>query len=158
MTWALNCFNEWRKARNSLITTGKSSKNDDLIPSIPFQDFNAEQIIWLPNFFLFSYSSPMENRPKAFYLHPIPNFDPSMTTWYCRRPVGIHWIQGFLKEVMHAIGEEGKYTPHSLRATTDTTLYHEKVDEQLIMEQTGHVSNAVRKYKRTSSAQKQEVL
>ena len=47
----------------------------------------------------------------------------------------------------------GFYTNHSLRATCATRLYENNVDEQLIMEQTGNNSNAVRKYKRTNDDQ-----
>jgi integrase len=35
---------------------------------------------------------------------------------------------------------KGRYTNHSLRATTATRLYQAGVEEQLIMERTGHRS------------------
>ena len=45
---------------------------------------------------------------------------------------------------------------HSLRATTTTRLYHSGVDEQLVMERTGHRSlEGVRSYKRTSDTQRE---
>ena len=47
----------------------------------------------------------------------------------------------------------GFYSNHSLRATCATRLYRAGVDEQLIMETTGHRSLAVRRYKRTSEKQ-----
>ena len=47
----------------------------------------------------------------------------------------------------------GFYTNHSLRATCATRLYSAGVDEQLIMERTGHKSNSVRQYKRTNDGQ-----
>lgn len=44
---------------------------------------------------------------------------------------------------------EGKYTNHSLRATSVTRLFDAGVDEQLIMAHTGHSSTSgVRSYKR----------
>ena len=51
---------------------------------------------------------------------------------------------------------QGFRTNHSLRATAATRLYQAGVDEQLIMETTGHRSlEGVRSYKRTSEDQKQ---
>ena len=41
--------------------------------------------------------------------------------------------------------------------TTATRLFNEKVDEQLVMERTGHRSTAVRAYKRTSAKLQQEI-
>lgn len=77
--------------------------------------------------------------------------------WYARRPVGIHTIEKFLSTMTSKMGTKGRFTPHSLRATTATRLYESGFDEQLIQEQTGHSSTAVRSYKRTSSIMKQEV-
>ena len=52
-------------------------------------------------------------------------------------------------------GIEGYKTNHSLRATTTTRLYEKGVDEQQIMERTGHRSlEGVRSYKRTSDRQR----
>ena len=49
-------------------------------------------------------------------------------------------------------------TNHSLRATAATRLYEAGIDEQLVMERTGHRSlEGVRSYKRTSSEQKEVV-
>ena len=54
-----------------------------------------------------------------------------------------------------AAGISGYKTNHSLRATTATRLYQAGVDEQLIMERTGHRSlDGVRSYKRTSDEQR----
>jgi hypothetical protein len=51
----------------------------------------------------------------------------------------------------------GYRTNHSLRATAASRLYDEQVDEQLICEVTGHRSNAVRNYKRTTDTLKRKV-
>jgi hypothetical protein len=50
-------------------------------------------------------------------------------------------------------GFTGNFSNHSLRATAATRLYASGLDEQLISEKTGHRSNAVQAYKRTSEAQ-----
>ena len=48
----------------------------------------------------------------------------------------------------------GHKTNHSLWATTATRLYHAGIDEQLIMERTGHHSiDRVRSYKQTNEEQ-----
>lgn len=58
---------------------------------------------------------------------------------------------------MAEAGFVGHYTNHSLRATTATRLFQHNCPEQLIAEQTGHSSNAIRRYKKASLAQKKEV-
>ena len=53
-------------------------------------------------------------------------------------------------------GIEGYRTNHSLRATATTRLYKAGVDEQLVMECTGHHSvDGVRCYKRTNDKQRE---
>ena len=55
-------------------------------------------------------------------------------------------------------GIKGYKTNHSLRATSATCLYSSGVDEQLVMEQTGHCSTeGIRSYKRTLSEQQEAV-
>ena len=59
-----------------------------------------------------------------------------------------------VKEMCSAAGIKGHKTNHSLRATAATRLFHAGIDEQLIMERTGHHSvDGVRSYKRTSQQQ-----
>ncbi len=53
---------------------------------------------------------------------------------------------------MREAGVEGHFTNHSLRATTATRMFQKGVDEQLIKRVTGHKSDAVRLYKRTSES------
>jgi hypothetical protein len=53
-------------------------------------------------------------------------------------------------------GIDGYKTNHSLRATAATRLYQSGVDEQLVMERTGHRSiEGIRSYKRTSDTQRE---
>ena len=54
-------------------------------------------------------------------------------------------------------GIGSSHTNHSLKATLATRLYHKNVDEQLIMQMTGHKSvDGVWSYKRTEQWQIQE--
>ena len=97
------------------------------------------------------------NRPKnSFYLQPLEK--PTPTCWYSCRPIGHNKLEGTVARLCQLAGIPGYRTNHSLRATTATRLYQAGVDEQLIMERTGHRSlDGVRRYKHTSMPQK-EVL
>ncbi len=59
-----------------------------------------------------------------------------------------------MSRLCKAAGISGLKTNHSLRVTNATQLYASGVDEQLVMERTGHRSvDGVRTYKRTSDDQ-----
>ena len=74
---------------------------------------------------------------------------------------GIRFVHDTLDKAVRRMcslsGIAGFRTNHSLRATTATRLYQAGVDEQLVMEKTGHRSvEGVRSYKRTSEHQQQQ--
>ena len=88
-----------------------------------------------------------EDRPDgALYLKPLAK--PTEQCWYHKIPIGHNSLQQTVCRLCVAAGIEGKFTNHSLRTTNATRLFEAKVDEQLIMQRTGHSSNAVRAYKR----------
>ena len=88
-----------------------------------------------------------EDRPDgALYLKPLAK--PTEQCWYHKIPIWHNSLQQTVRRLCVAAGIEGKFTNHSLRATNATRLFEAKVDEQLIMQRTGHSSNAVRSYKR----------
>ena len=95
------------------------------------------------------------NRPKhAFYLQPLEK--PTPTCWFTCRPIGHNKLEGTVARLCRQAGIPGYHTNHSLRATAATRLYQSGVDEQLVMERTGHRSlDGVRGYKHTSIAQKE---
>ena len=62
-----------------------------------------------------------------------------------------------MKKLTDAAGFVGNFTCHSFRATVASRLFENGIDEQLIQEQTGHSSTAVRRYKRTSDSLKRKV-
>jgi len=68
--------------------------------------------------------------------------------------VGEHTLGNIISTVMAGI--PGRYTNHSTRKTAPTRLYHGKIEEQIIQEQTRHRSLVVRKYKETSDEQLRE--
>ena len=97
------------------------------------------------------------NRPEgAFYLAPLKN--PKENCWYSASPIGRNKLAKAVSNMCKECGIQGFRTNHSLRATAATRLYASGVDEQLVMERTGHRSiEGIRSYKRTSSEQQQAV-
>ena len=95
------------------------------------------------------------NRPKeAFYLQPLEK--PTPTCWFTCRPIGHNKLEGTVARLCRQAGIPGYRTNHSLRATAATRLYQSGIDEQLVMERTGHRSlDGVRGYKHTSTAQRE---
>ena len=93
------------------------------------------------------------DRPKdAFYLKPLNK--PTPTCWYSKQPLGHNKLAQTVGRLCKAAGIQGYKTNHSLRVATATRLYKSGVDEQLVMERTGHRSvEGVRTYKRTSDEQ-----
>ena len=74
--------------------------------------------------------------------------------WFTSRPVGVNTLQKFLKIMFSNAGLDSGHSNHSLKATLASRLYHSNVDEQVIMQMTGHRSiDGVRSYKRTESWQ-----
>lgn len=95
-------------------------------------------------------------KDDAFYLSPIPNA--AGKVWYKRTPIGVNTLATTVKRLCEKAGISGYKTNHSLRVTTATRLFKEGVDEQLIMERTGHRStDGVRSYKRSCMEQQETV-
>ncbi|ESO92067.1 hypothetical protein LOTGIDRAFT_163071 [Lottia gigantea] len=90
-----------------------------------------------------------------FYFNPMINY--SQNKWFSRLTVGHNSLQMTIKRLCKSAGIPGSKTNHSLRATAATRLFQANVEEQLICEVTGHRSEAVRAYKRSSDDQKENV-
>ena len=92
-----------------------------------------------------------ENRPEAFYLQPLGRVGAEDRCWFARQAVGHNTLKCICQEMCKSakLQDPPRFMNHSLRRTVATRLYEFK---QLITEVTGHRSNAVRKYKRTSAA------
>ena len=92
----------------------------------------------------------------AFYLKPLKN--PRGACWYASQPIGCDKLNGTIARICKAAGIQVFKTNHSLRATAATRLYRASIDEQIIMETTGHRSlDSVRSYKHTSAQQKESI-
>ena len=79
--------------------------------------------------------------------------------WYKDKAIGINTISSTVKRLVFSVGLQGYYTNHSLRHTCASFLYNdtENVPEQVIAEQTGHRSLAIRNYKHTKQDLKRKV-
>ncbi len=76
---------------------------------------------------------------------PMPN------VWYSDNQVGQNTLQKIVKSLCDKAGLSGeKFCNHSLRVTCATRMYQAGVDEQVIQQFTGHSSEVVCKYKKTS--------
>ena len=82
---------------------------------------------------------------------------PRGTVWFTTQQLGRHKLSPVVSKLCKEAGIVGYRTNHSLRASAVTKMYDNEVDEQLICEVTGHRSNAVRGYKRTSDKLKRKV-
>ena len=106
------------------------------------------------------YEKYMAHRPihlnlDDFYLHPLANV--CGNNWYSSQPIGHNTLSKVVSSLAEEAGLKGNYSNHPLRATAASHFDNANVDEQLISEVTGHRSNAVRGYKRTSNDQLKSV-
>jgi len=107
-------------------------------------------------FKLYKSLCPPEPKRNAFYLKPLKKT--SRDRWFSADPVGHNVLSKTVSRLCIEAGITGFKTNHSLRVSAATRLFETGLDEQLIMERTGHKStDGVRTYKRTSEIQRQEV-
>ena len=96
---------------------------------------------------------PPNRSCASLYLQPKANCNEDDPYWYHDRPIGVNRLQKVVSTMCSQAGLPGYYTNHSLYSTAATRLYHNKFEEQVIQEITGHRSLAVRSYKRTCDDQ-----
>ena len=82
---------------------------------------------------------------QKLYLRP--RMKPTPSLWFCDQPLGSNKVSTTVKNLCSKAGFVGKYTNHS---TSASRMYQSHVPEQIIKEITGHRSDCVRTYKRTS--------
>ena len=93
----------------------------------------------------------MKHLTKIFYFKPKPQ-----TLGFYKVPVGINSLNKILPDLCCAVGIKKK-TAHCLQVTCASRLFQSGVDEKLIRERTGHVSNALFKYEKASEDQAKHV-
>ena len=79
-----------------------------------------------------------------------PKAKPTPSVWYSDQPYGKNKIASTVRDLCKHAKIDGKFSNHSLRATSASRMYQQRVDEQVIKEITGHKSDCVRVYKRTN--------
>ena len=92
---------------------------------------------------------PQTRSCGKLYLRPKLRKTPSI--WFCDQPYGKNKAGATVKKLCEMAKVEGKFSNHSLRATSASRMFREEVPEQIIKEITGHRSDCVRVYKRTSN-------
>lgn len=88
----------------------------------------------------------------AFYFKPHPN-----EFIYMKVPIGINTLNKILPDKLCVKAGLPRKTSHNLRVTCATRLFQESVEERLIRERTGHRSNALFKYEKSSVEQQHQV-
>ena len=102
---------------------------------------------------LYMEKCPSDAPGHSFYLRPS-----TLTSecWYYRFPLGHTTLSKTVSRLCQLCGIQGFKTYHSLRATATTRPYQSGVDEQLVMERTGHRSlEGLRSYNRTCNTQRE---
>ena len=99
---------------------------------------------------------PSKRTTQALYLTPLKIR--KGTVWYSNVPIGHNTLSKTVHRLCKSANIKGFKTNHSLRVTTATRLFQSGIDEQLIMDRTGHRSlDGIRAYKRVSEDQEKEV-
>ena len=113
-----------RKMASKQVVHKKNTDNPARCPVRPFK--------------LYTSICPKDRPADVFYLQPLRK--PKQDCWFYAKPLGHNPLNNIVREMCKAAGISGYKTNHSLRATTATQLHQAGVDEQLIMECTGHWS------------------
>ena len=88
---------------------------------------------------------------NAFYYRP-----DNKQLGFFKSPVGVNTLAKILPNMCKAVGVKVK-TSHSLRVTCATALFEKGVEEKLIRDRTGHRSNALLRYEKSTSEQNESV-
>ena len=95
---------------------------------------------------------PPEPKSDALYKYGICESKHRPCQWFSDKPLGINAISKCVPNLMTQAGKSGNYTNHSLRVTAATRMFENGIEEQLVKEKTGHKSDAICAYKRTSDS------
>ena len=88
------------------------------------------------------------------FFQPKIKFTPKV--WYCDQPYGNNKVGKTVRELCDKAGFEGKFTNYSLCVTSASIMYQNNIPKQVIKEVTGHKSDCVCVYKRTSDNIREE--
>ena len=134
-------------------------KGRKIKPKVVYHHANTErpERCFIRLYKLYNSRCPADRPDHAYYLKPLQK--PRNECWYSNQPVGHNKLDTTISRMCKDAGILGYHTNHSLRASAATRLHQSGcVEEQEIMERTGHRSSeAVRNYKRSSNEQLQQV-
>lgn len=134
-------------------------KNGKIKPKIAMHHANIEnpRRCFVRLYKLYNSLCPPNRPNNTLNLQPLQK--PIKDLWYSTKPVGHLTLEKTVNRMCREVGISGYYTNHYLRATAATRLHQSGVEEQEIMERTGHRSTeAIRSYKRTSIINKKRYL
>ena len=150
--WKTLC---WRCVKND----PGGLKGRKIKPKIVYHHANNERPErWFIRLYkLYNSWCPADRPDHAYYLKPLQK--PKNEFWHSNQPVGHYKLDATISRMCKDAGMPGHHTNHSLRASAATRLHQFGcVEEQKIMERTGHRnSEAVRSYKRSSNEQLQQL-
>ena len=115
---------------------------------------NKNNVVRCPVRLILKYISlcpPNYQKKENFYLQSLQKPTPKL--WYGEQVVGSHTLSKVIKTLMSDAEIEGYFTNHSARHTGGTRLFQAGVERKLVKEMTGHTSDAVDKYQKTSHEQ-----
>ncbi len=95
---------------------------------------------------------PPDPKCNALYKYELPPGKVTAHTWYQDCPLGVNAVSKVVNTLMSRAGIPGRFTNHSLRVTVVTRMFNAGIKEQVIKECTGHKSDTVWAYKRTSDS------
>ena len=146
-SWAYLSYQEDISKTNQGGLTSKSKKPKEVVH---YANTSNPKRCFVHIFKTYMSRCPVDRPANAFYLQPLSKTKGNI--WYSKTPCGHNTLQRFVPELMKQAGFSGYFTNHSLRASAATQLFENGVDEQLIMDRTGHSSKeGVRAYKRTTT-------
>ena len=112
----------------------------------------TQTICFVHLFQMYIHLGPADAHPESFYLQPLKS--PTLSCWYSKQRLGHSNLGTTVARLCKTAGITG-YKTNQLIANNCYKLYQAGVDEQLVMERTGHRSiERVRSYKRTSDDQR----
>ena len=104
------------------------------------------------------YKSKLHPDQERFWCYPKDAYHPDDVTWYTKKPVGHNTLSTFLPTLSEKVGLSRRYTNHSCRSSTATTLHEEGYAPAAIQSVTGHKSlSSLAIYQTTSDEQKIEM-
>ena len=123
--------------QGGLASRGKRQKQ-----VIHYQNMDDPQRCLIRLYKLYMSKCPRNRPDNALYLKPLTKATGKF--WYSN--LGHNSLQKIVPNHFKAAGVDGYFTNYFLRSTNSTRLFEAHVDEQLIMERTGHLNTAVRSY------------